>query len=233
MRRIHPIARLAVSLSIAAAIGAQIPVSGETALARDGYRNNFGKSLTVGLIGGVVLAAFGRRGHAEQAGGMVPAVPTGPAPCPAVMTAGDGSKSLYELLGTDSRSSFTGMRSLVDGSDEIVRSLGTDDPITVLAPENDAIGQLSAQSLSQIRGDKSKLTEFLKDHVIIGHYRYEDLCRLYDGKKLLLLSGNSVTLHNGNGKVTLNGVEVVPIDVVGSNGLIHPIKGIIRTNNSQ
>jgi uncharacterized surface protein with fasciclin (FAS1) repeats len=81
-----------------------------------------------------------------------------------------------------------------------------------------------------LRADKGKLCELLKDHILIGRYKYEDLCRLADGKKMLLLSGNTVMLGNKNGRVTLNGIEVAPMDIAASNGWIHPVKGMLRTN---
>ncbi|MGC4044161.1 MAG: hypothetical protein QM758_10210 [Armatimonas sp.] len=70
----------------------------------------------------------------------------------------------------------------------------------------------------------------MKDHILIGRYKFEDLCRLADGKRMLLLSGNTVLLRNKDGRVTLNGIEVVPVDIMASNGLAHPIRGIVRTN---
>ena len=100
----------------------------------------------------------------------------------------------------------------------------------MLAPDDAVLRQMSPQSLALLRADKNRLSEFLKDHIVIGRYTYQDLCRLADGKKLLLLSGNSVLLHNIDGKVTLGGADVVPLDVQASNGLIHSVKGVIRTN---
>lgn len=229
MNRSNRIVRLVVALSIAALIGAQIPVRSGTALAQDGYpnkTNRFGTALSVGLLGVGLVGAFRRGGG----GASIPVPPPKSDPCKPAPSVGDSNRPLSDILGSGLRSSFSGANALFAECDEVSESLKNDAPFTLLAPENSAISQLSPQSVVLLKADKDKLCEFLKDHIIIGRYTYEELCRLADGKRLLLLSGNSVVLHNVDGKVTLGGVDVVPLDVQASNGLIHPIKGIIRTN---
>jgi hypothetical protein len=229
MSRTNPVIRLSVALSIAALIGAQIPVRSGTALAKDGYPDKtkrFGTALSVGLLGVGLVGAFRRGGG----GTVIPVPQPKNDPCKPATSIGDSARSLFDILGSDPRSSFAGVRTLFGECDEVTESLKTDAPFTLLAPQDGELRQMSPQSLALLKADKDKLCEFLKDHIIIGRYTYEELCRLADGKRLLLLSGNSVVLHNIDGKVTLGGVDVVPLDVQASNGLIHPIKGLIRTN---
>jgi uncharacterized surface protein with fasciclin (FAS1) repeats len=234
MNRTQTFTRLGVALVIAAAIGAQIPVSRGTALAADGYpRKNVGKLATAGVIGAIFFRTKGKGGSGGAVRTSPPSIPDVPVAamgkdCLTATLTGDGSKSLYDVLSGE-RGRFSGVQSLVGDCDEVLSSLKNDDPLTFLAPENDALGQVSPATVSALRADKSKLCELLKDHILIGRYKYEDLCKLADGKRMLLLSGNTVLLRNTGGKITLNGVEVAPVDMAASNGWIHPVKGMIRT----
>ena len=118
MSRNNRIARLIVALSVAALIGAQIPVRGGTALARDGYpnkKNCFGTALTVGLLGAGI---YGATRHSGGGGGgtFIPAAPAKD-PCKPATLSGDPGRSLFQILGSDSRSAFAGMNRLFAMSD--------------------------------------------------------------------------------------------------------------------
>ncbi len=231
MNRTHTFTRLTIALVIAAAIGTQIPASHGVALAADGYKGNknVGKLVTAGVIGAIFFRSKGKGTTPTETIRVVPpVVPVGKDCIPATLI-GDSNKSIYDVLSSD-RGRFSAIQGLVGDCGEVLNSLKMDDPLTFLAPENGALGQVSPQTVALLRADKSKLCELLKDHILIGRYKYEDLCRLADGKRMLLLSGNTVLLHNKGGKITLNGVEVAPVDMAASNGWIHPIKGIIHTN---
>jgi uncharacterized surface protein with fasciclin (FAS1) repeats len=231
MIRTHSLTRLFVALAVAGAIGAQIPVRQGTAIAADSYRrNNTGRFLSAGLIGAVLLRVGGKKApEGIEIPARPPIVPTVVKDCQTATLTGDANQSIYDVLRGDS-SRFSGIRGLIGDCDEVTTSLRVDEPLTLLAPENGALAQVSPRTVAMLRADKSKLCELLKDHILIGRYKYEDLCRLADGKKMLLLSGNTVMLGNKNGKVTLNGIEVAPMDIAASNGWIHPVKGVLRTN---
>lgn len=224
------ITHLVVALTIAAAIGAQVPMQGGTAMAADLYKNNskFGKFVSAGLIGAIFWG--GRRGSGKTTTTTVETPPVvAVKDCEKAEVIGDPTKSILDNVGGMDR--FTAVRGLVGDCDEVLNSLRVDEPLTFLAPENGGLGQVSPQTVALLRADKNKLCEFLKDHILIGRYRYEDLCRLADGKRMLLLSGNTVLLGNKNGKVTLNGVEVAPVDIAASNGWAHPLRGVFSITN--
>jgi uncharacterized surface protein with fasciclin (FAS1) repeats len=230
MNRTHTFTRLAVALAIAAAIGMQIPASRGVALADDKYKGNknVGKIATAGVIGAIFFRTKGKGSSPVETVRAVPPVASVGKDCIQATLTGNANKSIYDVLSSD-RGRFSAMQGLVGDCDEVLYSLKNDDPLTLLAPENSALGQVSPATVAQLRADKSKLCELLKDHILIGRYKYEDLCKLADGKRMLLLSGNTVLLHNKGGKITLNGVEVAPVDMAASNGWIHPVKGVIRT----
>jgi uncharacterized surface protein with fasciclin (FAS1) repeats len=231
MNRTHTFTRLTVALVIAAAIGMQIPASRGVALADDSYKGNknVGKLVAAGVVGAVFFRSKGKASVPTETVRVVPPVAAMDKGCiPATLT-GDGSKSIYDVMNSD-RGRFSGIQSLVDDCGDVLTSLKQDDPLTLLAPENSALAQVSPQSVAALRANKGKLCELLQDHILIGRYKYEDLCKLADGKRMLLLSGNTVLLHNKGGKITLNGVEVAPMDMAASNGWIHPIKGMIHTS---
>jgi uncharacterized surface protein with fasciclin (FAS1) repeats len=227
MNRAQSITRLVVALTIAAAIGAQVPVQNGIAMADTYKRRNTGNFISAGLIGAILFKSSGKSKGTRPAP-TPPPIAVLTKDCAKATLSGNTSASLLDNLGSDT-TRFSGIRGLVGDCDEVLTSLKIDEPLTLLAPENGALSQVSPQTVALLRADKGKLCELLKDHILIGRYKYEDLCRLADGKKMLLLSGNTVTLGNKSGKVTLNGVEVVPMDIAASNGWVHPIKGLIKT----
>ena len=230
--------RLITALSVAGLISAQIPMSGGTALAADGYRNG-GKFLGTSIdneaaFTGILLGAIGYslyKTTQDSKGGESSVVETemsensAAAPvetstdCPASTVMGDGSKSIYDSL---SSGNYSALKGLVDGSSDVTNALSNEGPFTFLAPTNDALGKVPSDTVSMLRGDKVKLTALLEDHAILGRYKVEDLCRSTD-KTLLTLSGKTVRLTHQGGKVYINGAEVMNTTIMASNGTVLPV----------
>jgi uncharacterized surface protein with fasciclin (FAS1) repeats len=246
MKTKNRVIRLATALTVASVISAQIPMSGGTALAADGYKNGgggkfLGTSLTnEQVFSGVTLGAIGisllkslrdkgkvaappSGGGSMGGGGTTPVMAA--SDCQAASLIGDGSKDLYSMLSGASGNSFSALKGLVDDSG-IAGTLKTEGPFTILAPNNGSLGQLPASAVSALRADKAKLAELLSTHTLIGRYKYADLCAMKE-KNLLTLSGKTVKLTTKDGKVQINGIQVSPVDIAGSNGYAHPLNGVI------
>jgi hypothetical protein len=236
--------RLTVALGVAGLISAQIPMQGGTALAKDGYpliRGQFlGTNVTnesvftgvsLGILGGALLKGV-RGGHqaasTASTGGSIAAAP----PALPNVTAlkipllGDAERPIYDVV-SGIPGQFSGIKGLIDDCGDMVGSLKNDGPFTFLAPDNGILGNVSPSTVSALRADKGKLCELLQNHTLIGRYKYEDLVR-HGNKNLLTLSGNTVKLTQSNGKVYIEGHEVVPSDIAASNGWVHDLKGVIQ-----
>ncbi len=234
------ILRLTVALGLAGLISAQIPMQGGTALAKDGYPLIGGKFLgtgvtneqiltgtTLGVLGGALIKGLGNKGTvAASTGGAVapPALPNVTAL--KIPLLGDAERPIYDVV-SGIPNQFSGIRGLIDDCGDMVGSLKNDGPFTFLAPDNGILGNVSPASVSALRADKGKLCELLQNHTLIGRYKYEDLVR-HGNKNLLTLSGNTVKLTQNNGKVFIEGHEVVPSDIAASNGWVHDLKGVIQ-----
>jgi uncharacterized surface protein with fasciclin (FAS1) repeats len=235
----HRAVRVAAAIGVASLISLQIPVKGGTALARDGYPRGGGKFLgtsltneqvftgvTLGFLGNALLGTLGDKGKTTTT-----TTTTGPAVMPAVKDClpatlvGDGSKSIYEMLAGNSNN-YSAIKGLIDDAG-IADVLKTEGPFTLIAPNNAVLGGVPASTVSALRADKNKLAELLQTHTLIGRYKYEDLCTMADGKNLLTLSGNTIKITRKDGKVFLNGIQVMPVDMAASNGYVHPLSGVI------
>jgi uncharacterized surface protein with fasciclin (FAS1) repeats len=235
--------RLTVALGVAGLISAQIPMQGGTALAKDGYPLISGKFLgsnvtneqaftgvTLGVLGGALFKGLrdGRHGAttASSTGGTV-APPVAPnVTALKIPLLGDAERPIYDVV-SGIPSQFSGIKGLIDDCGDMVGSLKNDGPFTFLAPDNGILGNVSPSTVSALRADKGKLCELLQNHTLIGRYKYEDLVR-HGNKNLLTLSGNTVKLTQSNGKVYIEGHEVVPSDIAASNGWVHDLKGVIQ-----
>ncbi|MGC4047268.1 MAG: fasciclin domain-containing protein [Armatimonas sp.] len=220
--------RLTAALGVAVLIGSQIPMQGGVALARDGYPNSSGRFLgtsitteqvfTAGILG-VLGAAVLRE---KKAGGATsPAAGNGNLP-----VAGDSNKPIYEVL--DSMpNQYSAVKGLVDGCDDVASALKDSGPFTFFSPSNPEVAKISSEEVSALRGDKTKLCAFLQKHTVLGRYKYQDLLTAGE-KKLLTLSGATVTLTQRDGKAYIEGIEVTRSDIAASNGWVHDLKGVIR-----
>lgn len=113
----------------------------------------------------------------------------------------------------------------------LVDTLASKGPFTVFAPTNAAFGKLPKGTVETLvkPENKAKLTMILTYHVVAGKMNAADLT---DGKKLTTVEGETLTVKNAGGKVSLTdargGTSNVTIaDVNQSNGVIHVVDTVL------
>lgn len=109
---------------------------------------------------------------------------------------------------------------------ELVDTLSGKGPFTVFAPLDDAFAALPEGTVETLvkPENKEKLQGILIYHVIAGKVMSSDLT---DGMKAKTVNGEEVTIHLKDGKVLVNGAEVVLADVETDNGVVHAINKVI------
>jgi uncharacterized surface protein with fasciclin (FAS1) repeats len=95
-------------------------------------------------------------------------------------------------------------------------------PFTVFAPNDSAFAH--SRSMDKLSGDKTKLSNILKYHVVKGKYSAEDL---QSKRSLTTLEGESLMINAKDGKVIVDGAIVTEPDVKASNGVIHVIDAVL------
>ncbi|MEX0722868.1 MAG: fasciclin domain-containing protein [Gracilimonas sp.] len=106
---------------------------------------------------------------------------------------------------------------------ELVATLEGDGPFTVFAPTNAAFAEIS----STLEGlSAAQVEEVLLYHVAATEALAEDLS---DGQTISTEQGEDITVSiDGESNVTLNGsVNVITVDLQGTNGVIHIIDGVL------
>ena len=90
---------------------------------------------------------------------------------------------------------------------------------------NDAFNKLPAGTVEGLLkpAQKEKLQDILQFHVALGVYKTENL---KDGQGLGMVNGNNVTFGVSDGKVTINGANIIA-SVPASNGIIHIIDAVL------
>jgi len=113
----------------------------------------------------------------------------------------------------------------------LVETLEGRGPFTVFAPTNAAFGKLPAGTVDTLvkPENKATLTKILTYHVVPGRLEASDLT---DGKKLKTAEGETLTVSNSGGKVTITdakgGSSTVTIPNVNqSNGVIHVVDTVL------
>lgn len=98
-------------------------------------------------------------------------------------------------------------------------------PFTVFAPTNAAFDLLPKGTLEDLLKpeNKDKLRAILEYHVYVGVLK-DDL--LSDGMAYGMASGENVTIGNKNGKITVNGANVIA-SIPATNGIIHVIDAVL------
>lgn len=109
---------------------------------------------------------------------------------------------------------------------ELVDTLSGPGPFTVFAPLDEAFAALPAGTVESLvlPENKAQLQGILTYHVIAGKVLSTDLS---DGMVATTVNGKDVTINITDGKVTVNGAEVVIADIATDNGVIHVINKVI------
>jgi len=107
---------------------------------------------------------------------------------------------------------------------ELVETLKGRGPFTVFAPTDDAFAKIPKEKLEALLKDKKALTAVLTYHVVPGKVMAADVVKLDSAKTA---QGKSLKIVTNDGKVTINGVNVVKTDIVCKNGVIHVIDAVL------
>ncbi len=107
---------------------------------------------------------------------------------------------------------------------ELVDTLKGKGPFTVFAPTDEAFGKLPKETLEALLKDKKALTDVLTYHVVSGKVMAADVVKLESAKTV---EGKPIAIVVKEGKVTINGVNVIKTDIVCKNGVIHVIDAVL------
>ncbi len=108
----------------------------------------------------------------------------------------------------------------------LVDVLSGDGPFTVFAPTNAAFASLPAGTLDNLLlpENKETLAGILTYHVVAGNVMAADLS---DGQMVTTVNGQQLTVTIVDGNVMINGAKVTAADLVGTNGVVHVIDGVV------
>ena len=99
-------------------------------------------------------------------------------------------------------------------------------PFTVFAPTDDAFAKLPAGTVEGLLADKEKLTAILTYHVVSGKVMAGDIVKAH-GAQPHTVNGLPLDIVVRDGKVFVNGAQVVTADIAASNGVIHVIDSVL------
>ncbi|CRK36862.1 hypothetical protein BN1708_007208 [Verticillium longisporum] len=112
---------------------------------------------------------------------------------------------------------------------DVGEALGEARDLTVFAPDNSAFAAIA----NLVGGDnglnQSALASILEYHVVAGQVLYSDLI---ENTTLETLGGGELTVSVVNGSVFVNSAEVVVLDVLISNGVVHVINNVLNPDNT-
>ncbi|MEO9019249.1 MAG: fasciclin domain-containing protein [Gemmatimonadaceae bacterium] len=109
---------------------------------------------------------------------------------------------------------------------DLVSALEGPGPFTVFAPSDAAFAKLPAGTVDGLLADKAKLASILTFHVISGKVMAADVIKS-NGAKPVTLNGETLDIVVRDGKVYVDGAQVVTADIIASNGVIHVIDKVL------
>jgi uncharacterized surface protein with fasciclin (FAS1) repeats len=105
-------------------------------------------------------------------------------------------------------------------------TLKGDGPFTLFAPTDEAFAQIPKDKLNALLNDKVALTKVLTYHVVAGKVMAKDVVKLDSAKTV---EGQSIAISSQDG-VKVNDANVIKVDILASNGVIHVIDKVIIPN---
>src|SRR5205085_35549 len=99
-------------------------------------------------------------------------------------------------------------------------------PFTVFAPTDAAFAKLPAGTIDELLADKAKLASILTYHVVAGKVMAADIVKT-NGATPTTVNGLPLDVVVRDGKVYVNGAQVVTADIAASNGVIHVIDAVL------
>lgn len=108
----------------------------------------------------------------------------------------------------------------------LVETLKGEGPFTVFAPTDQAFADLPEGTIAELLKpeNKKQLQDILTYHVVPGKVLAADVVKLSGAKTV---QGQHVDIKVKDGKVTIDGAEVLKTDIETSNGVIHVIDKVI------
>ena len=106
----------------------------------------------------------------------------------------------------------------------LVETLKGEGPFTVFAPTDGAFAKVPTDTLNALLGDKAALANVLTYHVVAGNVMAADVVKLTSA---VTVQGQAVSIEVKDGKVYVDGSQVVATDIKASNGVIHVIEAVI------
>lgn len=108
----------------------------------------------------------------------------------------------------------------------LVETLKGEGPFTVFAPTDEAFAKLPKGTVESLLKpeNKEKLIAILTYHVVPGKVMAKDVVKLTEAKTV---QGSSVKIAVDDGKVSIDGANVVKADIDTGNGVIHVIDAVI------
>ena len=106
----------------------------------------------------------------------------------------------------------------------LVETLKGEGPFTVFAPTDAAFEKVPTDTLNALLADKAALANVLTYHVVAGNVMAADVVKLTSA---VTVQGQAVSIEVKDGKVYVDGAQVVATDIKASNGVIHVIDAVI------
>ena len=106
----------------------------------------------------------------------------------------------------------------------LVETLKGEGPFTVFAPTDGAFAKVPTDTLNALLADKAALANVLTYHVVAGKVMAADVVKLTSA---VTVQGQAVSIEVKDGKVYVDGAQVVTTDIKASNGVIHVIDAVI------
>jgi len=119
--------------------------------------------------------------------------------------------------------SFTTLVAAVQAAG-LVETLKGEGPFTVFAPTDEAFAALPAGTVEGLLADIPALTDILLYHVVAGKVMAADVANLTSATTV---QGSDLAIVVEDGKVMINGVNVITTDIETSNGVIHVIDAVL------
>jgi len=116
---------------------------------------------------------------------------------------------------------LTTLVNLVVGAD-LAGTLSGDGPFTIFAPVNSAFEDIE-DVLAGLSDEE--ITDILTYHAIADRIEAGDI--MPGTTEVQTINGESLTIVNDNGTVTVDGANVITVDLSGTNGVIHLIDAVI------
>jgi uncharacterized surface protein with fasciclin (FAS1) repeats len=136
---------------------------------------------------------------------------------------GHGSKNIVEVA--TAAGSFTTLLTAVKAAG-LVETLQGSGPFTVFAPSDAAFAKVPKATLDELLADKAALGSVLTFHVVPGRVLGGDIVKA-GGAMPKTVNGQPLDITVRDGKVYVNGAQVVTADLPASNGVIHVIDTVL------